>query len=442
MQFLSRFYSAAPPGRAFALQSSLLALPIALLIAVNAVSFGLLQQLSSDAAAVEKSQAALLAGQEFLSSLKDAETGQRGFLLTGRSYYLQPYYKAVAAFGDYRRRLVYEFNDDFASDVVLHRVVELSLQKMSEIGETIALYKEGKRAAALDLVNTDKGKRAMDEIQQLMAGLNQSKRRALAREQASRGKSRYALFLLLVFGGSSVICILFACSYILRALLIAMRSNEEHLERSLTEKETMLREIHHRVKNNLQVISSLLRMQGSLLQDEQAKEALKISQRRVATMALIHDRLYGNRRLDEIDFTEYAKSLVDELVHSYAGPSGNITGRVKASRVLLNVGQAIPCGLILNELVTNAIKHAYPDGKSGEIVIHLEEPCPGNVRLSVADHGVGLPEGFDWENSKSMGLPIVESLAEQVGGKLEVQSQGGATFTLEFARELRNAAVA
>lgn len=221
-----------------------------------------------------------------------------------------------------------------------------------------------------------------------------------------------------------------------------LQLQEEQLRRSLAEKETLLREVHHRVKNNLQVISSLLRMQASVLADHQAREALKESQRRVRSMALIHERLYGSHQMDQIDFAEYARALVSDLINSYAGATGHVTSQFRTSCVLLKIDQAIPCGLILNELVTNSLKYAYPSGKPGQIYIHLEEMESDKVRMTVSDSGVGLPEGFDWKNSKSMGLPIVEILAKQIGGDLTVRSQPGTTFTLDFPRAIKEIAVA
>jgi two-component sensor histidine kinase len=206
----------------------------------------------------------------------------------------------------------------------------------------------------------------------------------------------------------------------------------EQLRNSLVEKETLLKEVHHRVKNNLQVISSLLKMQSDLLSNETAVAALKESQQRVLSMALIHERLYGSRQMDAVDFAAYAETLTGELFYSYARPKGHVMRRLKLSRLLLNIDQAIPCGLILNELVTNALKYAFPDDRSGEITIELTQPSANWVRLTVADDGVGLPEGFTWQHSKSLGLPIVEILAKQLGGQLSVQNNGGAVFSVEF----------
>jgi len=219
-----------------------------------------------------------------------------------------------------------------------------------------------------------------------------------------------------------------------------LQAKETQLRRSLAEKEILLKEVHHRVKNNLQVISSLLRMQGTAMSDLKARNALQESQRRVLSMALVHERLYGSQEMTQIDFAEYAKQLVNELFETYQDGRVGLSNQFDGTLVLLDVGQAIPCGLILNELVTNALKYAYPEGRSGEIVIKLEENGLGRVKLIVSDQGVGLPEGLDWKTSKTMGLPIVEVLAKQIGGTLSVQSRPGTTFTLDFQTQLRKAA--
>lgn len=213
-----------------------------------------------------------------------------------------------------------------------------------------------------------------------------------------------------------------------------LQAQEEELRRSLAEKDTLLFEVHHRVKNNLQMVSNLLRMQADLLSDAGANAALKESQHRVLSMAMIHERLYGRKEIDQVDFEEYAQTLVTELFHSYTGRAGQITSRLHTERVVLKSEQAIPCSLILNELVTNAIKYAYPNGRSGEVVIELKETGDGRVTLAVSDRGVGMPEGLDWENSGSIGMPIVALLTKQISGSLTVHSNQGTQIKIEFPK--------
>lgn len=211
--------------------------------------------------------------------------------------------------------------------------------------------------------------------------------------------------------------------------------NEQELRRSLQEKETLLQEVHHRVKNNLQIVSSLLKLQADSLSDKNAASLLRESQQRVLSMALIHERLYARKHMAAIEFDSYARTLVHELVYSYAGRAGNVTGRILPPQILLSIGQAIPCGLILNELVTNALKYAYPETGKGEVVVELHESPEGRIRLAVSDQGRGLPEAFDFRTAKSLGLRIVDVLAKQLGGTLTVERGPTTKFILDFPRE-------
>lgn len=214
-----------------------------------------------------------------------------------------------------------------------------------------------------------------------------------------------------------------------------LKCAQEEQRRSLIEKDTLLKEIHHRVKNNLQIISSLLSLQQTSLKDPLAAAVLKESRQRILSMALIHERLYSSPKMDEIDFGDYTKGIVGELFNSYGGIASHVTSRLDVSPVLLKIDQAIPCGLILNEVITNALKYAYPTGRAGEVTIELKETPAGHVLLRISDRGVGLPEGLNWKNGQSLGLRIVNVLAEQLGAALSIHSVPGVTFTLHFSRE-------
>jgi PAS domain S-box-containing protein len=213
----------------------------------------------------------------------------------------------------------------------------------------------------------------------------------------------------------------------------------EALRRSLLERETLLKEVHHRVKNNLQVISSLLRMQAELLSDRRAAAALKDGERRVLAMSLIHEWLYRDQHMDSVNFGQYAQTLVTEIFRATGARSRNIAHRLEMADVRLTVDRAIPCGLILNELVTNVIKYAYAPGSSGDVVIRLQEQPSGVIRLVVADSGVGLPPDFDLQGTKSLGLQIVSILTRQIAGDLRVDTSAGTSFVLEFPRGQRPA---
>lgn len=217
----------------------------------------------------------------------------------------------------------------------------------------------------------------------------------------------------------------------------AVERRTEDLRRTLREKDVLFQEVHHRVKNNLQIINSLLRMQGETVKESPAQTALNEARERVYSMALIHERLYSDRRMDELDFGQYVRALVDSLVHSYS-QSENIKATVDSTPVTLELDQAIPCGLILNELVTNSLKYAFPEGRSGTVAVSLKQGKSNVITLTVADDGVGLPPEFDPERCDSLGMSIVSALAKQLSGTFGFESRGGAHFSVSFELAIRH----
>jgi two-component sensor histidine kinase len=214
------------------------------------------------------------------------------------------------------------------------------------------------------------------------------------------------------------------------AMALQHKRSQQRLYATLREKEVLLREIHHRVKNNLQVISSLLSLQAASLEDAEAREMLKESQNRVRSMALVHDQLHRSRDLSRIGFREYVKNLCASLFSSYGIDSGLIALRVEVEEVSLPIDTAIPCGLIIHELVSNSLKHAFPDGRRGEIFIGLRTtPGPGKV-LTVADDGVGLPRDVDLDTVHSLGLRLVRILAAQIDAPVRCLVRDGTRFEI------------
>ena len=207
---------------------------------------------------------------------------------------------------------------------------------------------------------------------------------------------------------------------------------EEQIKASLKEKEVLLREIHHRVKNNMQIISSLLNLQSKCTDDRQLITAFRESQDRIRSMSLIHEKLYQSRDLARIDFDEYTRSLVDSLFHSYRIDTKKITPIIDVEGVSLGVDIAIPCGLIINELVSNSLKHAFPDGK-GEVRIALHPTSENEIELAVIDNGVGIPGDIDFGTTKTLGLSLVSILAEdQLNGKIRIDRVKGTAFYITF----------
>lgn len=212
--------------------------------------------------------------------------------------------------------------------------------------------------------------------------------------------------------------------------ITARQQAEEHLKSSLKEKEVLLKEIHHRVKNNLQIISSLLNLQSGYIQDSQAGEMFKESRNRVKSMALIHERLYQSKDLARIDFAEYVRNLTTHLFRSYGVNTHAVGLKIAVGKILLDIDTAIPCGLIINELVTNSLKYAFPPGVAGEIRIDLHRENNGCLALVVSDNGAGLPPDFDFHNTDSLGLQLVSTLTEQLEGTIQLERDSGTTFKI------------
>ena len=205
---------------------------------------------------------------------------------------------------------------------------------------------------------------------------------------------------------------------------------EKDIKASLKEKELFLKEIHHRVKNNLQIISSLLDLQGNYVDHKETVDVLHGSKDRVKSMAMIHDMLYQSVDLENIDFSNYMKNLVQDLFYSY-GAKNNIKPIIDAEEVFLNIETAIPCGLIINELVSNSLKYAFSDNKSGEVFIGLHQHDK-YLELIIADNGIGLSEDIDFENIQTLGLHLVNMLINQLEGSMELERDGGTTFRIRF----------
>jgi two-component system, sensor histidine kinase PdtaS len=209
---------------------------------------------------------------------------------------------------------------------------------------------------------------------------------------------------------------------------------ENKLRESLKEKEVLLKEVHHRVKNNLQIVSSMLNLQLDRLTDRQAVASFMESQNRVRSIALFHEKLYQSRDLARIDVGEYLRGVVTGLFATYGADPGNVSLRVEAEDVPLDVDGAISCGLIVNELVSNALKYAFPDGRRGEVRVGLRREG-SDVVLEVVDDGTGLPADLDLDDPGTLGLKLVSILAEQVRGTIEVRRSPGTRFLIHFPGE-------
>lgn len=193
----------------------------------------------------------------------------------------------------------------------------------------------------------------------------------------------------------------------------------------------VIRQLHHRVKNNLQVICSLLRLQSNYLSDEATRGMFKSSEERVRSMALVHEKLCGTNDPSTVQFDEYITELVEQLLKSYPNKASSVKVDLQLEGIRLPVEQAVPCGLLVNELVANSLKHAQGDEGEGFLGVSMHR-LKGNIKLEVRDQGPGLPEGFDLSRPQGLGLRVVQALARQLGATLAVERDGGTTFRVEF----------
>ena len=214
-------------------------------------------------------------------------------------------------------------------------------------------------------------------------------------------------------------------------VLLQARRLSVQVNQLLKDKEMLMKEIHHRVKNNLMIISSLLSMQSRYIKDEVAREIFRESQNRAKSMALIHERLYRSTDLKSIDFADYLQSLVRDLFDTYSTENGRINLIMDVEEVMIDVDNVVPLGLIINELVTNSLKYAFPDDRKGTISIKFRKEGEKYL-LEVSDDGIVIPEDFNLEKSDSLGMLLVNSLTGQIRGKIELKRSPGTTFTIRF----------
>ena len=209
------------------------------------------------------------------------------------------------------------------------------------------------------------------------------------------------------------------------------KKNEERITQSLKEKEVLLKEVHHRVKNNMQVISSILNLQSSYVKDAYALNLLKECQNRIKSMAFIHESLYQTKNFESVNFSEYITTLSKNLVHTYSINTKNIKLVLTLDKLFLNLDSSIPCGLIINEIISNSLKYAFPDNRDGIIFVTLKVDNH-HVRIEAGDNGVGIPQGIDIKYTETLGLQLVDTLVEQINGTLVLERHKGTKFIIEF----------
>lgn len=221
-----------------------------------------------------------------------------------------------------------------------------------------------------------------------------------------------------------------------RALLSILEDEKlakKKIKASLQEKEVLLREIHHRVKNNLQIVSSLLQLQAGYATDEQTVRMFNESQLQIRTMALVHEKLYRNEDMSMVDFGDFVKSITENLFQFYPNSLGRIRFTVEIENIFMSIDKAIPCGMIINELISNSFKYGFPGESTGEIGIRLISGAQKGFELTVYDTGIGIPAHVDYRHTETLGLHLVTILTEdQLQGQIELDKSDGTKFRIQF----------
>lgn len=210
------------------------------------------------------------------------------------------------------------------------------------------------------------------------------------------------------------------------------KRSREQIERSLKEKETLLQEIHHRVKNNMQIVSSLLRLQSQQVKDSETQEIFNACQNRINSMALIHTALYQSKNIASIDFKVYISRLMRQLILAYNHQDSSIDYSLDIQDIHLEIDKALPCGLIVSELISNSLKHAFPGKMNGHISVRMQRDQNDKYILSIADNGIGFPQEIDFRKTGTLGLQLVTDLASQLRGTINLNIKSGTEFTIKF----------
>jgi two-component sensor histidine kinase len=210
---------------------------------------------------------------------------------------------------------------------------------------------------------------------------------------------------------------------------------------ALAEKEILLRELYHRTKNNMQVIYSMLSIQADRVADERMREVFTATQNRILSMSLVHQKLYQEQNLSRISLDAYIRELAQLLMENYASTTNPVELAVTTQEMHVLIDTALPCGLIVNELITNSLQHAFPDGKPGKIIVELQRLEDNEIVLQVSDNGIGLPQGFDVKQADSLGLLSINALARQLQGEVVFSGKQGVTCRVRFRDDLYKARI-
>ena len=429
---------------------TLLAGAILLLLAVNAATFVMIQRTAAFNDQVERSQQVRRAARTLLLSLVDAETGQRGFLLSGSAEFLAPYSRAEISVPEQMDELERLTAHDPQLEVHVTVMLEAARDKLAELDRSVALSRTGRIGEAVQLLRSGDGRALMETIRTEMAAIDEIEIvRLESRTRQSEHGSRLTVWanalgalLVLVLAGIMIWLVSRYVAEIQTArdaldrmnagLESEVRDRTAELTRARDRAEAMLREVNHRVGNSLQLVSSFMSLQLRHLADEGARAALKESQARIEAVAHVHRRLYTSDDISSVATDEYLEGLIAELGKSLAPGKGSPTLALKAAPLSISTDQAVSLGVIVTELVTNAVKYAYPAGQGGEIRVILEPDDPTRrAVLTVEDDGPGLGDGQP--RGTGLGGKIVAAMASGLRSKVEYdEGHSGVRARLSF----------
>lgn len=237
-----------------------------------------------------------------------------------------------------------------------------------------------------------------------------------------------------LWGSIGLLLVLLVIGWII-SLRSSVKNKTEDLQESLNDKEVLLKEIHHRIKNNLAIMSGLFELQLEGVENEETQKVLRDSQSRLKSMALVHDKLYQTSTLTDIEMSQYITELVRSLRNTFAGTNQEIDLKFDFDDISLDIDQAIPCGLLINEIVVNAFKHAFNKNKSGVISISLKRQNDETVKLVIGDNGDGIPDDINFENSGSLGMMLIDTFKKQLGATMDISNTSGTEFSIIFPVE-------